>query len=58
MSTIALNYFTPKTEDKELVHLKSDKQPSLLQNDDFRSTSRHVKNFYRRHIIDVPRIKI
>jgi len=31
---------------------------SLLQNDDFRSTSRHVKNFYRRHIIDIPRIKI
>jgi hypothetical protein len=30
---------------------------SLLQNDDFRSKSRHAKNFYRRHIIDIPRIK-
>jgi hypothetical protein len=31
---------------------------SLLQNDDFRSKSRHAKNFCRRHIIDIPRIKI
>ena len=31
---------------------------SLLQNDDFRSKSRHAKNFYRRHIVDIPRIKI
>ena len=27
MSRIALNYFTPKTEDKELVNLKLNKQP-------------------------------
>jgi len=32
-------------------------QLSLLQNDDFRSASRHAKKFYRRHIIDITRIK-
>jgi hypothetical protein len=31
---------------------------SLLQNDDFRSKLRPAKNFFRRHIIDIPRIKI
>jgi hypothetical protein len=30
----------------------------FVKNDDFRSKSRHAKNFYRRHIIDIPRIKI
>jgi hypothetical protein len=31
---------------------------SLLQNDDFGSKSRHANNFFRRHIIDIPRINI